>query len=106
MRAPHIWSDSDSMVLSDLLRKNNQVTRLSLPNLKLSKQGAFIMGPAIKNSTSSPTLELEDCPDNEGHVTDILVIVLFYNRTIQTLHVRGNWDDPSHGHSLRTENMS
>jgi Ran GTPase-activating protein (RanGAP) involved in mRNA processing and transport len=102
IRAPagHIWSDSDSMVLSDSLRKNDQVTRLSLRNLELSKQGALIMGPAIKNSTSLLTLELEDCPDSEGHVADVLAMVLFYNRTIQTLHVRGSWDDPSQAFSL------
>jgi Ran GTPase-activating protein (RanGAP) involved in mRNA processing and transport len=98
--AGHIWSDSDSMLLSDSLRKNDQVTRLSLRNLKLSKQGALIMGPAIKNSTSLLTLELEDCPDSEGHVSDILAMILFYNRTIQTLHVRGSWDDPSRAFSL------
>lgn len=100
LRTGHIWSDSDSMVLSDSLRKNNRVTRLSLRDLKLSKQDALIMGPAIKNSTSLLTLELEDCLDSEGHVADILAVVLFYNRTIQTLHVRGSWSDPSQAFSL------
>jgi hypothetical protein len=70
----HIWSDSDSMVLSDSLPrgKNNQVTRLSLRNLKLGRQGALIKGPAIKNSTSLLTLERKDYPDSEGHVAETL----------------------------------
>lgn len=58
------------------------------------------MGPAIKISTSLLTLELEDCLDIDGHVGEIFATVLFYSRTIQTLHVKGSWNDPSQASSL------
>jgi Ran GTPase-activating protein (RanGAP) involved in mRNA processing and transport len=102
LKAPagHTWSVTDTMALLDSLRKSDQVTRLSLRNLELSQQGALILGSTIMTSPSLRTLELEDCPDNEGHVADVLAVSLFYNRTIQTLNVGGSWDDPTQAFSL------
>jgi len=96
----HTLNDHETMTLSDSLRKSKQVTRLSLRNIKISKRGALFLGPAIKNTTSLRTLQLEDCVDEQGHVADVLAMALFFNRSIETLHVRGSWDDPNRAVSL------
>lgn len=74
--------------LLDALRVSSSVLRMRIVNLDLSAIDAQVWVPAIKHNCSLRALEIEDCDDDENRFGDMLGIGLFYNRSIQEIHLK------------------
>jgi len=96
----HMLGDFHMLALTDAFRKNRTVTKFCLRNMRISIQSAFLLVPALKNNTKLSTLSIEECEDNDGHLLNALTVALFYNRSIQTLYLRGCWTATSAAFSL------